>query len=204
MELEQMKRLWQQHDEKLSQNISLNEKIIKGMIVNKSKNDIGRILTWEYINASVCALVVVVYVAMWGHTPNVAGLWLSYFFSLALITATLLYSLYKISYLSSINFAQDPVASTREKIESFRLRMLKAKMLEIILFAPLILSVYVVVNYWVHQQNILDNMATYAPRIAIALLVGISAVVYVYRKVYFDSIKQLKDNLKEVEGFVRG
>lgn len=197
-----MKQLWQQHDRKLSQNISLNEKIIKGMIVNKSKTEIGRILTWEYLNTSVCALVVVVYVAMWTHTPNVTGLWLSYFFSLALITATLLYSLYKISYLSGINFARDPVTSTSGKIESFRLRILKVRVLEIILFAPLILCVYAVVDYWVHQHNILENLSTYATRIAIALLVGIPAVLYVYRKVYFRNITHLKESLKEIDGFV--
>jgi hypothetical protein len=203
MELEQMKQVWQQYDEKLSHNISLNEKIIKGMIVNRSKTEIGRILTWEYINASVCALLVVVYVAMWGQTPGVTGIFVSYLFSLALIAVTLVYSLYKISYLSRISFAQDPVATTRERIESFRLRMLKARVLEIIMFPPLILSIYVVVNYWVHQQNILDDLSTYAPRIGIALLVGIPAVLLVYRKVYFRNIAQLKESLKEIDGFLQ-
>jgi hypothetical protein len=140
---------------------------------------------------------------MCGHTPDVKGLWACYFLSLTLITAALLYSLYKISYLSRINFAQDPVTTTRERIELFRLRMLKGRVLELILFPPLLLAIYVVINYWVHQQNILDDLESYAPRTGIAIAIGIPAVLYVYGKIYFRNPAQLKENLKEIDGFVQ-
>jgi hypothetical protein len=79
----------------------------------------------------------------------------------------------------------------------------KERMVAIILFPAFFIAAYVVVNFWVHHENILDHLNVYIARTAIALSAGIAINLFIYKKVYFDRIRQLKENLKEIQGFNR-
>jgi hypothetical protein len=202
MELEQMKQLWQQHDKRLEHNAVLNEKIITELLKDRSGGQMRRMLNWEYLNTAVYALLVVLYVAMWGKLP-LGSLMVCYIGSLAFIAAGLLLGIYKIRRLSAIDFGSRAVTATQRELENFRILMLRERALGLILSPFLLVAIYAVVNYWVHQKNLFDHLSAYAPRIIIAVVVLIAAGAFAYRMIYFDTIRKLKANLREIEQFVR-
>jgi hypothetical protein len=203
MELEEMKQMWQQYDKKLQDTSRLNEKIITEMVKNRSGNEVGKMLNWEYLTAAVYAILIVVYVAMGRATANNSAVMLCYCFSLLFIITGLFYTLYKIRRLSAMDFGVRSVTVTQEELEAFRILVVKERLWGTILLPFLLFAIYVVVNFWVHDVSMFDNIQAYTWRIGIAVAVGVGATLYVYRRLYFDTIARLKHNLEEIREFGR-
>lgn len=200
MDLEQMKSLWQQQEQEIKHNRMLNEKIISTMLKEKSATSIRKMSGAEYLGAGLCAMLVIIFLLMAGRIEGTAII-VCYIFSLLFIVASLVFSLYKVNYLSRTDLGK-PVAETTKRIQQFRLLIVKERLWSLILFPALILCVLAVVTYWIEGNNIFDNFSMYLPKIIIGVLAGIPIALVVYRRVYMNSIRQVNDSLKELEEFV--
>ena len=199
MDLEEMKNIWQQHEQELQQTRMLNERIIRNMLKERSATAMKKMTGAEYLGAGLCAILLLIFIPM-GVRLEGTALMVCYAFSLLFILVSLLFSLYKISYLSKTD-PGNAVTDTTRRISRFRLLIAKERLWSIILFPALMVCVFAVVNYWVAGANIFDNITAHHPKIVLALVVGIPAALIVYQRVYMSSIRQISDNLKELEEF---
>jgi hypothetical protein len=201
MELEEMKQMWQQYDKKLQENNMLTEKIITHLVKDRSGNEIAKMLNWEYITLAVYSLLVVVYIAMGKTTASDRGVMLCYALSLLFIVMGVFYTLYKIRRFGKMDFGVQSITATKEELERFRILMARERVWGLILLPFLLLAIYVVVNYWVHGVSILDHFEAYSLRIIIAVVAAVVGSLYIYRKLYFDTIAKLKQNIQEIREF---
>ncbi len=204
MELEEMKNLWQQHDAQLKQNQLLNENIIKHMLNDKSGSAINKMLNWEYFNMVFCIVLLAVFATQYWNLGNNTGITTCYIATLISVATAIAFGLYKTRYLSGINFATDTVTNIMQKLEKFRLLIARERTAMIVIFPLMLFPTYVVVNYWVHHANMLDNLSSYKVRITLAFILGIVASIGLYKRVYFHNIQQIKANLAEIEEFKKG
>ncbi|WP_276134028.1 hypothetical protein [Polluticoccus soli] len=199
MDLEEMKNIWQQHERELKQNRLLNERIISDMLKQRSASAMKKMTGAEYLGAALCAALLLIFVPMGGQLEG-TGLMISYAFTLLFIAASLVFSLYKVSYLSKTDLGK-PVTETVGRISRFRLLIAKERAWSIALFPVVIVTVFAVVSYWINGVNLFDNITPHLPKILIGVAVGIPVALVVYQRVYMSSIRQITDNLKELEEF---
>jgi hypothetical protein len=200
MELDEMKNMWQQYDKVLQQNKMLNERIIDGMLKDKSKNAINKMLQWEWANLITAALLLVIFFAMWAK-KGTGGILVSYFVTIGIMAFAVGYCWYKIQLLGSIDPGGQAVTEAGKKIEQFRLIMAKERLYSLIPLPGILLAVYAIITYWVTGSNVFDNISAYMFQIILASVATLVGALVIYRKIYFDGIKQIKQNLEEIERF---
>lgn len=204
MELEEMKKMWQQYDNALQQNRKLDEHIINTMLKDKSTNLIRRMMNFEYFGLAIVTILTIVYLPMWTHTGDYTNLFACYLFCLLILIASLVLGIYKIQFLSATDPGNLDVTKTAERIEKFRLLVARERAWGILSLPFVLFTFYVVVEYWVKGDNFFDNMAPHAFRLIIAFITGIACTIAIYNKVYFRSIRQIKNNIAEIEKFKNG
>lgn len=201
MELEEMKNMWQKYDALLQQNKLLNEQLITSMLKSKSENAIKRMLQYEYLNTTVCLVLMVIYMAMYKTLNADTGIVICYVVSFILMIITLIVFYKKYNLLSSLDFSTDSVSDTAKKLEQFRFLIAKERIWSLLLSPLVIFTVVVVIAYWVRHSNVFDYMSLYLPLILIGSIVTIIAVAFIYKSIYFKSIKDIKHNLEEIDNF---
>jgi hypothetical protein len=201
MELDEMKNMWQRHEQQLSHNRMLNEKIITNMLKDKSKNELQKMSNAELAGAALCGILILLF-AMMAERMNTDILLVCYVFALGCIILSLSASVYKINFLSNTDLGK-PVTETTNRMQRFRLFIIKERLISLLLTPLLVVTILAVVTYWIYDRNIFNEVETYAWRVGAALALGIPAMLFIYRKLYFDSIKQINSNLQELEEFKR-
>lgn len=200
MELEEMKNLWQQYDRSLQQNKILNERIISTLLKDKSKNAVRNIINWEYLGVGVCAALLLVFIATAGFAYD-ASLKACYVISLLIVIASLCFGLYKVYYLSHTDLG-NAVTETTQRLQTFRLMIVKERLATMILLPVLMVTMTAVVNFWIYGFSIFDHMSAYLPRLIAGVIVAIAGILIIYRKFYFNTIRQINENLKELRDFI--
>ncbi len=198
MELDDMKNLWQQYDKKLQENKMLNESIIRNIIKDRSKSSLGKMSTMEYLTAMVYALLLLVYTAEAQNTGATVWIRACYFFTLAFSIAGLIFTVYKIKLLSKFDFGAQAITDAVQKLEQLRLLIVKERLISILLSPLLLITFYAVINFWVYNADMFQHFSIYAPRIAVSIILLIIASIALYRKVYFDNIYRIRENLNEI------
>ena len=201
MELEEMKNMWQKMDATLQQNRILNEQLVVRMLQDKSKTALQKIAASEYLSAATCALLLMVFGLQWWNLGNDGGLIACYVISMIVIVAALAASVYKIQYLSTIQPGIDTVTSLLQKTDRLRLFLAREKAVFMPVIPVMMFTIYAVVTYWVRGTNIMERMDKEWPRIIVAIVACFIGTLLVYRKVYFQTIRDIKSNLQEIQAF---
>ena len=118
-----MKNMWQRHEQQLSHNRMLNEKIISNMLRDKSKNELQKMSNMELVGAALCGILILLF-AMMAERMNTDVLLVCYVFALACILLSLTASVYKINFLSNTDLGK-PVTETTNRMQRFRLFIVK-------------------------------------------------------------------------------
>lgn len=201
MELDEMKNLWQQYDKALQQNKILNEQLVQMMLKDKSKNTIRNILNFEYTGLIVCSILILVFAlqftTIFGNTLMMAA----YFISLLFIIASLVLFYYKHKMLTSLNFSSSKVSDTARTLERFRLLVSKERLWTFICSPVIIAALLIVFTKWVRNIDIMDMPDVFLPRIIIGSVALLISLAVLYRLLYFNNIKAIKQNLEEIEQF---
>lgn len=201
MELDNMKQLWNKMDDAISKQQAMNESIIKRMLHERNTSSLKSIMNMEWLGIALSAIALLILLGQISRVSNSTGMILCYAVTLLLLVAASFLGLYKIQYLSKLNAGTEPVSNMAEKIERFRLMIARERIASIILGPVLVAMSYVVILYLVMGINILDNPAKFLPLIGIAVGAYMVTVLALYKKLYFNQISAINNNLKEIADF---
>lgn len=201
MDLDKMKEMWQQHDKVLQKNAVLNEQLVNYILRDRSKNAIRRLINLEYIGIIVCGAVLLLFaIHLFDWQLNTA-LTICYILSLAFIVFAVLLCFYKIQHLNSIDLNSDAVTETARKINQYRLIISMEKTVSLIIAPVFMLTMFAVMMFWIHGVDIFEDISQFLPYLIIGLIAAIAGMLLLYRRLYSQSIKEIMDNLKEIEQF---
>lgn len=201
MELDNMKELWQKMDETIQKQNTFNEQILKRMLHQNLGSTFKKITNVEYINMVATILLFTILAVQAGRFGNDAKLLWCYIFMMATGLASLIFSWYKIRFLSGLEAGQTPVVTLAEKTERFRLLISKERMIFIVTGPALIFTFYAVMAYLINDTNIFTKPVSYIPMIITGVVSYLILLVLVYNMFYFRNIRSIKNNLKEIEEF---
>lgn len=201
MELDNMKELWQKMDDSIRRQQTVNESIIKRMLHEKNASSLKGIMNMEWLGILiiVCTMAILL-----GNMPRVAGntgLMACYVITMVLILSSGIFGLYKLYFLTRLDAGTVPVSDMAEKMQRFSLMIAKERIVALLAGPVLVVLAYVVVLFLVTGMNALDNPTRFIPFVGIAVLAYIVTVLVLYRKIYFEQIQKINNNLREIAEF---
>lgn len=199
MELEEMKNLWQKYDQTMKENNVLTERLIKEMMHNKSGRSLKNMLNVEYAGAITCILLLVVFLPMTGRAFSSMAALLAYIVLIIAIAVSLGLSVYKIRQLSDIDMGSSTITDVTYRIQRFRLLISKERVIGTCLLPIVILCAYIFVD----QKSFIELM-NYLPKMIVGCVAGVAASLMLYKKLYFNNIKQITQTLEEINSLKQG
>ncbi|RYE22623.1 MAG: hypothetical protein EOP51_12785 [Sphingobacteriales bacterium] len=207
MELDEMKLLWQQYDNNIQKNNSLNNMIVKKLLQQNSKDIVGKMTGFEYLNISVGGIFTLL-ILLSGPTflklPGV-DMPLTSCYIIAALAALCALSLnfYMINFLNHTDLSK-PVTEALPRIDKLRQLTVKGKLMNVILLPIIIVTAVAVGRKWVYDENIFQTMTFWGPALIIGVVLGLIATIFLYRTLYTNRIKTIRMNLEEIEQFKQG
>ncbi len=201
MELNEMKNMWQKIDTALKQNRLLNENVMRKMIEERSKTALGKIMNWEYLNIVVSTLVLMFFLVMMHRVNNAPAMLTSYLLSLACLIGSLVSGLYNLKKMSGIDFSTHSITDVTERLQQFRLLVSKEKIWSFILGPVMIAAMIVVMFKWVHNIDILNHTNFYVHHVLIGSIAYVLCAYIIYKRLYFNNIRTIQQNLAEINSF---
>lgn len=201
MELDELKRTWQQYDKKLSDNLKVNEALIKKMNLNSSKRELQKPLIYELFGVVVMFIVILLSVK--------ASLQLidELKFSIPGIIAALMSVVYFISAVvkanrfMNVNYYNSSIVQLQKEIASLNKLVLKLRKVELILIPFLIIPMLILAFKAVHNIDIYNNVKLLIIEVVLAFGIATPLVLWINKHLYDKKFKIAENLLQELEKF---
>ena len=202
MELDEMKELWKQYDDKLNNYNMVNEKMISQMMKEKSHDQIGRIMNIEYLSLAVSGLVMMVFLlraASINYTNT--ALAVSYWVTVFLFGVCTAWYAYKLHFLQNTDLGNQSVLDATERMQRFRFMIAREKIWAFILMPFIMAAAVAVLFKWIHNIDVFVHWQGFALKIVLGYIFGVVLSYWAYGKLYFRNIKQIIANLNQIREF---
>jgi hypothetical protein len=201
MELDDFKTAWTQFDRKLTENLKLNEELLKKLNLDKSKREMSSPLNYE-IGSVIITFLLVLFLG--GATIRFAS---DLRYSIPGLIATLLTlfgfvsSLIKINVITKIDFNNSSVIALQKSINILKQKVLLYRKVEYyvfpiyaISFAPVFLKAY-------KNIDIFSKSPAFFIWILLALIIYYPLAIWYYKIGYDSKLKNTSDFLDELSRF---
>ena len=193
MELDEIKNAWTKMDERLKKNEGLNERLIKEMLMQKSKKSLNRLLGFE-IYGTISTLFAFPFLLFMFNNKVVhtTMMDINFYIAFAMIIIGIGFQMYKTILLININLSEsicDSIKSIQEYNLATKRKMLYAAIVGPIFFVSLILGILSYQNVEVWDLSI----------IIVVVIVSIFSSYWQYKKVYKANIQSILDSLEELK-----
>ena len=201
MELDDFKTAWAKYDRKLTENLKLNEELLKKLNLDKSKREMSSPLNYE-IGSAIITFLLVLFLG--GATIRFAS---DLRYSIPGLIATLLTlfgfvsSLIKINTITKIDFNNASVIALQKSINILKQKVLLYRKVEYyvfpiyaISFAPIFLKAY-------KNIDIFSKSHAFIIWILIALIIYYPLAIWYYKIGYDAKLKNTSDFLDELSRF---
>ncbi len=198
MELDEVKKIWQENEALKAKQI-LNENKIREMLRNKGKSALSKLIR----NAKIYAIIIIplgLLVCLNSYKFFQAGgyyvIWPLLFLFICICLEPLEMYLYRL--LKSIDYSTMSVKEVSEKILKYQNIIRKSQ-----LYGTVVFVIYLVVWYFLYYKLIFGDQLKWEFIIYMAflLIVGLFALPLLYRRLYYKNINKIKRNLQELELF---
>lgn len=201
MELNELKNIWQELDQKIEKNNILNDKVIKDMLQTKGNKSISKLMAFEVLSLILLVAMIPVFLFLLAFFQNATS-HLNYtivFIKLMIIFCVLAVVWYgvKIYFLNKIEMRRS-IKDNIYNITRYKLLLKREIQISFILY-PIILGVCIYHFYTVKATVLLWVL------LICLWLVVLVFVIWFYKKVtqkHIKSINQSLDELKDLEEIV--
>ena len=196
MELNDIKNVWAQLDERLERQESLKSQIIKEMLQSKSSRSLSRLLNYEIF----CLVPLVVFLPVLIYVDGRFGLshlqHIMIYVFVGMFVLSMASQLWKIWLLATTDLF-GPIAGNIRNIQRFRIHINREKLLSLLVIPFIVIFVAEAVRV---QQGGIEAWRWSA--IVVALLFVAIMAVFVYKRFYksnIDTILKSMEELKELD-----
>lgn len=201
MELDELKNTWQQYDQKLEENLKLNEQLFRSLKLDHSQKAMFRPLLTDIFN------VLILFIMLLIATTHLRELFPDLILRISIL-GFLLYciicitlSIKRIIALTNIDYYNSTVVELQKKISDFKKMYQKFKIIEMVCI-PLLFGLPFLVLKIQYQEDI-HSIPLIVLAIGLILGLGLGCLLYqwLYKHLYDKQIKATNHFLKELEEF---
>lgn len=215
MELDEMKKLWQtQHAKsaaseeeggstvtrsKKEQTLSIaypGEQDAERAASDKSRGYLNRILRDEYIGLSFVVILLIALLSLTDRALSAVPAMTGYVILLFSLLAKIGTAIYKIALIKQIDLAADSLTDFAIKMDRFQLLVTRERLIGLSSIPFGLVSLYLLIDGYQFQQ-LIDIL----PRLVLSVVLAVVISYFMYKKSYFDKIKEIKEHIKAIKDF---
>ena len=207
MELDDLKRSWEQYDQKLTENLRLNQELLRRSNLDRSRREMNTPLNWVWISVTVTVFIVLItlrWTLMYGRDPLmlICGSVFTMFMLLSV-----LYGLKELAMLRKIDYFRVPVLDVQKQLLAFGTFYHKVKKFELYTLPIVLVAGLIFVFKVFHKIGYLkvDMLERFPKMVIIDLLILIPLtyllLIWLYRNLYDKKVKAAQRHLTELQEF---
>lgn len=193
MDTDRLKDTWIVFNEKLDQQQSFKEDIIREILQNKSSKSLSRLLNYEAFNTISITLLIpflLYFINRYKITPFLSEI---VYALIAIMGIALLSNIWKVWLLLKIDFT-NTISNNIRSIERYKIHLNKEKILNFIVF----ILVFIVIAQAIINQG--AQLAAWRWAAAIAgIAIGIIASIWSYKRFYKNNIRNIIDSIEKLK-----
>ena len=201
MELEELKSAWAQYDKKLSQNLKLNEELLRKMDLEKTKKEMNAPLNYEIISITIGVIFILF----------ILSATIRYYYELkfllpgiitSIIVAIWVYNSFsKIRLLLDIDYYDSPIVELQKSIQTFNRKYQRSKKFELYSIPVFAISAIPILGIALRNFDIYEHPIRFIVAIVILLILGIPGQIWIYKNLYDKKIRNTIKFLDELSRF---
>lgn len=188
-EMDDLKASWKILNKQLEQTEIVNRRIIKEMILNRTKSAHSKILKWEWKSCMIGGAALI-FLLLLPQRTNTAP----HMIALLIVSFALLWTLVKLAFFMN---RIDPSKNTLIEMRQWLLKYQKIQRIEYFLFVPI--GVITLAVFFLIQQHY--NRINMLVADGAIILFGILFVVLWNKYIYKPTINQMDESLKDLNEF---
>jgi len=201
MELEELKSVWAQYDKKLSQNLKLNEELLRKMNLEKSKKEMDTPLTYEFVSATGCTIFLLFIASATIIHSNELKFLVPGIITSIIIAIWVYNSISKIKLLTNIEYYGFSIVELQKSINTFTLKYQKSKKFELYSIPVFAISAAPILGISLRNFDIYDYPIRFIIAIVLGLLLGYPVTIWGYKNLYDKKIRNTTKFLDELSRF---
>lgn len=201
MELDELKKSWKDYDKKLTDNLKLNEKLMKQLNLDKSKREMSKPLIYEIINVAV-AFLVAVYMLGFALRHSGEGIFIAMsVMALAIDLVYLALGLVKLNRFYKIDYYNSSVVELQKSINNLKKMILQYRKIEMGLVPVFMLGIFPVVFKDFRDIDLFQNFKLYIIEMGAGMTIAFVLIIWINRQLYDKKLKNTEQFLHEIEEF---
>ncbi len=201
MELEELKKIYNDFDDKLNANLKLNKELLVSMNLKNLKSEIRVPYVYEIINAILSILVVCIFLYYSFEYLSILKYSLSGFISAFLLSINFVLACWKIIRFSKIEYYDQPVIVLQKQITQINKIIAKSRKIEMICLALVIVTMFPVLFKAVYNVNIYNDLRLFIIMIIVFFGVNLPLALWINKTVYDKRLQKATDFIKEFKKY---
>lgn len=197
MELSNLEKIWKEQDIKLSDKLSLNERLIKELMTNQARQESNSIRRFEMINLLI-AIVVMFILTVWMIQYGYELIYLfSGLISISFLIVAFALAIRRLKLLTNLNQFYGPVNEMQRKISGMEKAYYKNKKIDLA-----ILPIWVIAFFPVMMKGLAGIEFALVPMHYLAISI-IVAVIFAYILAWLQYTFGYKAKMKGINAFLK-
>lgn len=203
MELQDLKNAWSEYDKKLSENLKLNESLLREINLQKTKSELQKPLIYETINVGFL-LILTIYLAFASIQYQYELKYLIPGMISTIISGLLLsFSIRKVKKFLNLNYFDTPILDLQKSVTSLHLLILKLRKFELIIFPIFAVALLPILFISVRHFDIYQNTRLFIIEICLIFSICIPLSLWINKYLFDKKLKNAEQFLMKINSFER-
>lgn len=201
MELDDLKNIWSQYDKKLSDNLKLNEELLRKMNLNSSKREMQKLLIFELLGIVIGFLTILFTLLISIYYINYLRFSIPGFIAIGALMICLIFGIIRTKRLLHIDYYGSAVVKVQGEILRLKRKSLLFRKYEFILMPLFVLPLLPILFKFVHNIDIYQNIRLLVFEGVLVIGISYPLLILTYKYLYDKKIKNAESLLNELEKF---
>lgn len=202
MDINEFKSAWLQHDRKLSENLSINETLLKKVNLDRSRKELNKPLQYEIVSFFFFIVLIPIFTFLTVLYRSESSMLISGLLALATLVTGLLLCVKKIRLFYRIEYYNQPIIQLQERLALLKSSILSARKIEVILLLPvLFFTAMALMLRYMLGIDLFEDISFFLPLILPGLLVAWGGTLFINKYLYDKKISNVEALLKELKNY---
>lgn len=202
MDINEFKSAWLQHDRKLSENLSINEALLKKVNLDRSRKELNKPLLYELSSFFLFIILIPVFIFLSVLYRSESNMLISGILALATLVLGLVLCIKKIRLFYRIDYYNQPIIQVQERLAHLKSGILSARKIEVLFLLPvLFLTALALTLRYLKGINLYEDISFFLPLVLPGLLVAWGSTLFLNKYLYDKKISNVEALLKELKSY---
>lgn len=202
MDINEFKSAWLQHDRKLSENLKINEALLKKANLDTSKKELNKPLLYEIVSFFFFIILIPVSILLAVRYRLESNMLICGILATVSLMLGLVLCIKKIRLFYRIDYSNQPVIQLQERLALLKSGILSARKIEVIFLLPtLFITALILTLRYLRGIDLFEDISFFLPLILPGLLVTIVGTVFINKYLYDKKIKNAEHLLMELKAY---